>query len=285
MFVVAGVSGRTGRIAASTLLARGEPVRVLVRDAAKGQEWKDRGAEVAVAELDDVPALTRALRGAEGAYVLLPPQPTSTDSRDDNAKRTEGLVAAIEESGVAHVVFLSSVAAHLPSGTGPIISPHDAEIALRQVKADVTFIRAAYFMENLAMSLHALEQGAFPTFLDADHPIAMVATADIGKLAADALLAGGRGKSVIELAGPRDYTPRDVAKALSEIVGKPVTVQVGPIDAMPQALAGAGLNAHWAALYQEMTHGLNTGHVTWEGTNIVRGSTPLEVVLKTLTSS
>jgi uncharacterized protein YbjT (DUF2867 family) len=217
--------------------------------------------------------------------VLLPPQPTSTDSRDDNAKRTEGLVAAIEESGVAHVVFLSSVAAHLPSGTGPIISPHDAEIALRQVKADVTFIRAAYFMENLAMSLHALEQGAFPTFLDADHPIAMVATADIGKLAADALLAGGRGKSVIELAGPRDYTPRDVAKALSEIVGKPVTVQVGPIDAMPQALAGAGLNAHWAALYQEMTHGLNTGHVTWEGTNIVRGSTPLEVVLKTLTSS
>src|SRR5262245_15999011 len=73
MYVIAGVTGNTGSVAALTLLAAKQPVRVIVRDAAKGEPWKARGAEVAVASLDDRAALTRALTGATGAYLLLPP--------------------------------------------------------------------------------------------------------------------------------------------------------------------------------------------------------------------
>ncbi len=188
---------------------------MLVRSAAKGEDWKKRGAEVAVLELDDVDALTKALRGADGAYLLLPPQPESTDARGDNGRRTRALVAAVEASGVRHVVFLSSVAAHLSAGTGPILGVHDAEAALRNVKADVTFVRAAYFMENWGASLYALGQGALPTFLLADKRFPMVASHDIGTTAAKALVEGGHGKSVIELSGPRDYTASEVAEALS----------------------------------------------------------------------
>ncbi len=53
MYVIAGVSGNTGKVVADTLLAQGKKVRVVVRDAQKGEAWKKRGAEVAVAELDD----------------------------------------------------------------------------------------------------------------------------------------------------------------------------------------------------------------------------------------
>jgi uncharacterized protein YbjT (DUF2867 family) len=281
MFVVAGVSGHTGKVVADTLLAQKKPVRVVVRDAAKGEEWKRRGADVAIAELDDVEGLTKALRGAEGAYLLLPPQMGSTDSRADNARRTRALVSAVEASGVRHVVLLSSIAAHRASGTGPIVSLHDAEAALRNVKADVTFVRAAYFMENWATSLYALEQGALPTFLRAEGRVPMVATHDIGTTAAKALVEGGHGKSVIELSGPKDYTPTEVAEALARVTNKPIALQVGPEDAMIGALTGAGLNAHWAGLYKEMTHGLNTGHVTWEGgaARPLRGTTPIDAVL------
>src|SRR5580704_14590954 len=73
MFAVAGVSGHTGRVVAETLLGQNKPVRVIVRDAAKGEDWKKRGAEVGLADLDDADALTQALRGASGAYLLLPP--------------------------------------------------------------------------------------------------------------------------------------------------------------------------------------------------------------------
>src|SRR5688500_6999772 len=95
MYAIAGVSGHTGAVVATTLLAAGKPVRVIVRDAAKGAEWKAKGAEVAVASLDDRPALAQALRGAEGAYLLIPPNGwTQTGIAADRAKYGAAIVGA-----------------------------------------------------------------------------------------------------------------------------------------------------------------------------------------------
>ena len=85
-----------GSHAAETLLAQGKKVRVVVRDAAKGEAWKAKGAEVAVATHEDTAALTRAFSGVEGAYVLLPPNVTSTDPLGYNAKLTDSIVAAVK---------------------------------------------------------------------------------------------------------------------------------------------------------------------------------------------
>ena len=284
MFVIAGVSGNTGKVVAETLLAQKKPVRVVVRDAAKGEPWKARGAEVAVADLDDVAALTRALKGATAAYLLLPPLWGSTQVRVDSAKRTKALVEAVDASGIGHVVFLSSVASHLSSGTGPILTTYDAEQAFAKTKAAITFVRPAYFMENLGSSLYALGQGAFPTFLKADQPIDMVATQDIGTTAAKALIDGGHGHTIIELSGPREYSPQDVAAALSKITGKTIAVQQGPEEAMIPALKGAGLNEEWAGLFKELTHGLNVKHIAFEGgaARHVKGTTSLDTVLAKL---
>jgi uncharacterized protein YbjT (DUF2867 family) len=284
VYVVAGVTGNTGKVVAETLLAQKKPVRALVRDEAQGVAWKKRGAEVVVAELDDAAALGRALAGATGAYLLLPVQYQSTDMRADDAKRTRAIVRAIESSGVAHVVLLSALGAQHASGTGPVGSLHDAEVALSHVKAAVTSIRASFFMENWGSSLSALDKGVLPTFLTAGHAIAMVATADVGTISAKVLLEGGKGYEVIELAGPRDYTPEDVAAALSRITGKPVVVQQGAEDAMVPALIGAGMNRQSAELYQETTHALNTGYSRWEGgrARFVRGTTEIDAVLSKL---
>jgi uncharacterized protein YbjT (DUF2867 family) len=285
MFVVAGASGNTGKVVAESLLAKGKGVRVVVRDPKKGEAWRARGAEVAVAELDDVRALTAALAGAEGAYLLLPPRFESTHVRADNARRTEVLAKAVDATGVKHVVFLSSLGAERAEGTGPITALYDAERALSKLRADITFLRAAYFMENWGGSLYALAQGTLPTFLLADRAIPMVASADIGTAAAGLLVEGGRGKRVVDLGGPREYSPRDVAAALGRVVGKPIAVQQGPEEAMVPALTGAGLNAEWARLYQEMTHATNTGEVTWgQGHARLEGRTEIDVVLKALTT-
>ncbi len=287
MYVVAGVSGNTGKVVAETLLAQKQPVRVVVRSAEKGAEWKARGAEVAVAELDDVAALTRALTGAKGAYLLLPPQMGSSDARAGNARRTAGYVKAIQASGVGHVVFLSSIGAQHDKGTGPITSLHDAEVALKAIagpKTAVTLVRAAYFMENWGGSLYGLPQGELPTFLKADRVIPMVASRDIGTTAAKALLEGGKGFSVIELSGPRDYSPADAAAALERVAGKPVKAAEGPEEYMIPALTGAGLNAHWAGLFQELTHASNVGVLVFEGgtARALRGTTEIDAVLKGL---
>jgi uncharacterized protein YbjT (DUF2867 family) len=286
MFVVTGVSGNTGKVVADTLLAQKQPVRVVVRSEEKGASWKARGAEVAVAELDDVAACTRAFKGAKGVYLLLPPVMGSTDVRKDNARRMAGLVKAVEAADVPHVVFLSSVGAQHKDGTGPITSLHDGEVALRASKVPATFVRAAYFMDNWGASLYGVPNGQLPTFLTADRVMPMVAPEDIGKTAAKALVEGGTGKSVIELSGPRDLSPRDVAAALGRVVGKAIVVAQGPEEAMVPALTHAGLSPHWAALFQELTHGCNTGHIAWEGgaARAVRGTTDVEAVLRRMTA-
>lgn len=286
MFVVAGISGNTGKVVAETLLAQGKPLRVIVRDVAKGEAWRRRGAEVAVADLDDAAALTGALGGAQGAYLLLPPAFGSTQVRRDNAQRIQGYVKAIEASGVGHVVLLSSVGAHLEQGTGPVLSAHDAEAALGQLRVATTFVRAAYFMENWGASLYALAAGTLPSFIKDGLSIPMVATQDIGTTCAKALVEGGQGHSVIELAGPREYTPSEVAEALARIIGKPIQLQEAPEAAIVPALTGAGLNPHWAELYKELYVALNTGRLVQQGgrNRFLRGTTEIEVVLKRLIS-
>src|SRR5262249_10523393 len=150
----------------------------------------------------------------------------------------------------------------------------------------VSFLRAAYFMENLGGSLYALGEGVFPTFLTADRAIPMVATRDIGATAARLLVERGSGKRVFGLGGPREYSPRDAAEALTRLLGRRIAVQQGPEEAMPGALMGAGLNAEWARLFQEMTHAVNTGYVAWEeGRTRLRGKTELATVLAQLVAT
>jgi NAD(P)H dehydrogenase (quinone) len=283
VFVVLGASGNTGKVVAETLLSQKRKVRVVVRDAAKGRAWKEAGAEVSIADVEDGAALQRAFRGAEGAYVLLPPNFSSTQVRVDNNRRASTIAAAVEAAGVAHVVMLSAIGAQEPHGTGSVLPLRDAEATFTRGLAAATFVRAAYFMENWGSALFAVAQGVLPTFLLAEKAIPLVATRDVGTAAARLLAEGGSGKRVIELAGPREYSPRDVAAALARVVGKPIAVQEAPEEAMAPALMGAGMNAEWARLFQELIHGLNAGIVAWEGGHpLWRGETDVEAVLSTL---
>ena len=279
MYAITGVTGNTGAVVAETLLAAGKPVRVIVRDAAKGAPWRARGAEVAVAAIEDTAALTAAFRGAAGAYVLLPPRPTSADPVGENRAATASIAAAARAAKLPHAVLLSSVGAQQPDGTGPIKTLHHAEHALAEVTA-LTAVRAAYFMENWAGALGALPQGILPTFVPKAFVFPMVATRDIGRTAAGALVEGGHGKRVLELAGPRDTSAEDVAAVLATLTGKPVTATDAPLDAVVPTFTSFGMSAAVAELYREMYAGIIAGRVAWEGPGApTRGATTIDEVL------
>jgi uncharacterized protein YbjT (DUF2867 family) len=55
MYVVLGASGNTGHIVAKTLLARGQKVRVVGRNATHLQLLATQGAEIFVADVTDAP--------------------------------------------------------------------------------------------------------------------------------------------------------------------------------------------------------------------------------------
>lgn len=283
MYVITGVTGHTGKVAAEALLARGEKVRVVVRDAQKGAAFTAKGAEVAVADLGDARALAAAFEGAQGAYVLLPPNMAVADFRAYQDAVGQSIVDAVAAAKVPHVVLLSSIGADQPSGTGPIVGLHVVEEKLKGLAGTaVTALRAGYFMENVGGSLGALAHGQFPTFFPADFALEAIATRDIGELAAALLLEGGQGFQVVELS-TRGLTANGIADAIGRVTGKRPDVAAYPVEAMAGALQGFGVPKQMAELYQEMTAGFIAGRIARvAGARHVEGKTSIDDILRTL---
>lgn len=286
MFVISGATGNTGKVAAQQLLRAGKPVRALVRDAAKASELKALGAELVTVDLNDRDALTRALDGAQGWYLLSPPDLGAQDFVAARSHQLRQWADAAKAAQVPHVVFLSSVGAQHASGNGPIRSVHAGEQALRAAGLSTTSVRAAYFVENWASVLPVAKQdGVLPSFIPGDLRMPMVSTVDIGRMAAEALLDGARGERVLELSGPEDVTPKEVAAVVGKILGKPVQLVEPPLEAVVPTFTSFGISANVAGLYREMYAGLIAGHVRFEGAPRAeprRGTTRIEQTLRAL---
>lgn len=289
MFVVAGVTGNTGLVVANKLLDEGKQVRVIARDPKKAAALRARGAEVVRADLDDAQALARALEGAEGAYLLSPPDAASRSFLAERRRLIDAIAQAVVTARVPHTVFLSSIGAQHERGTGIIASLHYAENVLAATGLPVTFVRAGYFVENWASVLPVVKKdGVLPSFLADALAVPHVSTRDIGLVAAQALLDGpaaGRERvRVLELGGPVDASAGDVAAALAHLLARPVRVVAAPLSAIVPAFTSFGISEDVASLYRDMYEGINRGTVAWQGAPAVsvRGTQTLEETLRAL---
>jgi len=267
LFAISGATGQTGSAVASTLLQHGHPVRVLVRNAAKAAAWSARGAEVMETDFADSESLARGLSGAVGAYFLNPPDYHSSDMFASAQRMGEAWCEAVERSGVASLVALSSVGAHLATGTGNIYTTHLLEQTLGSLRSDVHFVRAAWFMENWAGALAvAAKDGVLPSFLaPLDQAIAMVSASDIGRVCADTLMAGANAPRITELHGPQEYSPNSIAEEAAAVLKRDVSSVSVPESDWTSTLSKWGFSPHAIETWGEMIRGFNSGHIVFEG--------------------
>lgn len=224
MYVITGATGNTGKVAAEMLLAKGEKIRVIGRSADKLQPFVAKGAEAFVADVSDEAALTKAFTGATAVYAMLPPDMKAEDMRQRQLGLARALVAAIGNAGVKHVVFLSSFGAQNAEGCGPVSGLHHAEKLFNGVAGTcVLSLRPAYFMENFLMLVGMIKNmGMMGGVIKSDVPLPVIATRDIGPVAAEALLKRDwTGHSTRELLGPRDVTFSEAAAILGAAIGRP----------------------------------------------------------------
>lgn len=280
MYAVLGVSGNTGSVVAQSLLSLGESVRAVVRRREAGSRFCEQGADLAVADLADATSLAAALKGVEGAYVMTPPLLEVQDP--DGVKRTfiRAIRAAAEEAGAPPLVVLSSLGAHLLTGTGPVALLRELEHALHDYPGSVCFLRAPYFLDNWVEAIEpAAGMGIFPSLIAPQVDIDMASTADIGRMAANLLLETGNGHRVVELQSARRYTARDVALELGRLLGKPLEVVYPPRNEWNDILIGAGLSHAGAAQMAELMDGINAGRLGLSGEGECRtvGEGPADV--------
>jgi uncharacterized protein YbjT (DUF2867 family) len=265
MYVVTGATGNTGRVVANRLLDQGKKVRVLGRNADRLQPFVARGAEASVADVSDQAALTRAFTGAEGVYVMIPPNATSQDFRSEQRRIAKAIAGALESAQVKHAVALSSIGADKEAGTGPVAGLHEFEEILNRVaRLNVLHLRAGYFMENTLGQAEAIRKMGYAVGpLRGDLKLPMIATSDIGNKAAELLLAlDFKGKQTHELLGQRDLSMDEAASIIGKAIDKPDVKYVQlPSEQIQPVFLQLGMSPNVAGLILEMAAGLNSGHM------------------------
>jgi NAD(P)H dehydrogenase (quinone) len=287
MFAVMGITGQVGSAVANALLERGEKVRAIVRNPEKAKAWAARGAELVVADYEDESALEAAFRGAKGVFAMLPPYFAPSPDLREPKQVIEAISTALDRTRPEKVVYLSSIGAQQKTDLGLITVLHLFEEKISSLSIPTASLRAGWFMENCAWDISpAREQGKLFSYLQPlDHDFALVATKDIGQAGAETLLQSWQGHRYIEVAGPRRYTPLDIAAALSTVLKKKVEAVVVPRNTWADNFVAQGTPRDRTALRIEMLDAFNSHWIDFgvPGTERFIGTTELQSVLETLT--
>jgi uncharacterized protein YbjT (DUF2867 family) len=283
MFAITGITGKVGGEAAHRLLDAHLAVRAVVRDATKSDAWVKRGCEAAVADIGDAQALARAFLGAEGVFILIPPIFDPSPEFPEVRAIVAALKAALLMAKPGKVVILSTIGAqalerNLLTQLGMV------EQELYTLPIPIAFLRAAWFMENASLDVApARSTGRMQSFLQPlDKPFPMVATEDVGRVAAELLQQAWLGRCVVELEGPRRVTPLELAATFSRLLGQTVQAIAPPRSTWEGLFRGQGMTNPLPRM--RMLDGFNEGWIEFEATEAksLKGTVELETVLKGL---
>jgi uncharacterized protein YbjT (DUF2867 family) len=282
MFAITGITGKVGGETARRLLQARLPVRAVVREETKGAAWAQR-CEIAVADLGDEEALTRAFSGAKGVFVLIPPIFDPAPGFPEVRTIISALKSALLQAKPDKVVALSTIGAqafefNLLSQLGIM------EQELSSLPMPIAFLRAAWFMENASLDVQpARTTGVIQSFLQPLlKPVPMIATEDIGRVAAQLLQEEWTGRRVVELEGPRRITPLEIAATLSRLLGHTVQPSAPLRSTWEELFRGQGMTNPEPRM--RMLDGFNEGWIEFEAgeAGSIKGTVELQSVLRTL---
>ena len=242
------ITGATGKQGGATLrhLAKrgGFKLKALTRkpdgDAAKAVAAL--GAEVVAGDLDDVASLQRALAGAWGVYAVQNTWEAGVEREEEQGKRIAKLA---REAGVQRYVYASVGSAHLKTGIPHFDNKFRIEETVRALGfPSFAIIRPVFFMENL-LSPWSLQGDKLAMGLRPDVKLQMIASDDIGKFGAKAFVdADALANVAFDIAGD-SVTPTEAAATLSAALGRSITFQQVPAEAIRQQSEDLFLMNQW----------------------------------------
>ncbi len=211
--LVTGAPGNVGTPLVRELLRLGAAVRVAAWDvAAAGSEFGD-AVEIVPFDFAD-PATFAAFQGVERMFLLRPPAIADVDGVIVPALR------AAAAHGVRHVVFLSIQGAE----RNRLVPHRKIEDRLRASGMAWTFVRAAYFMQNLstthAAEIRELDEIWVPA--GRNSRTAHVDARDVAAVAAHALVEEGHEGMAYTPTGSAALTYDEIAAILTAELGRPI---------------------------------------------------------------
>jgi uncharacterized protein YbjT (DUF2867 family) len=262
---ITGSLGHISKPLTESLIQKGHVVTVVSSSTNRKQEIEDLGAKAAIGSLEDTSFLIEAFSGADAVYTMVPPNnyfDPSLDLLNYYQRLGNNYFRAIGNSGVKHVVNLSSIGAHLKEGNGILVGAYNVEQTLNQLPPEVgiTHIRPTSFYYNLYGYVEMIKSaGVIAANYGGDSIIPFVSPIDIADAVGEELLELQTRRKVRYVAS-EELSGNDTARILGEAIGKPELKWLLISD--EETLAGLeqiGMNKRIAAGLVEMYRGLRTG--------------------------
>ncbi|MFI6922204.1 NAD(P)H-binding protein [Nonomuraea spiralis] len=249
MIVITAPTGNIGRRLLSLLVeaapAHGEEVRVVVRDPARLPEAVRGRVEVITGSHGDAATVERAFTGADAVFWLVPPDASATPDEAFSGF-TRPAARAFAALGVGHVVGVSALGRGTPLAdrAGLVTASLAMDDLIAGSGVAYRALACPSFYENLLEEAGSIrEDGVFTDTVAADRPAPLVAVADIAAAAAGLLLdRSWTGVGSVPVLGPQDLSPDDLARIMTEELGRPVRYRRRPLDELRSTLLGYGLD-------------------------------------------
>ncbi|MER7850298.1 NAD(P)H-binding protein [Kitasatospora sp. NPDC096077] len=267
MIVITAPTGRIGSRLLDILLdeapARGEELRVIVRDPAKLPDTVRARVDVVTGSHDDPAVVDRAFAGADAAFWLAPPHPQAPTLHAAYSGFTRAAANAFTAHAVGHVVGVSALGRGTPvAGRAGHVT---ASLAMDDLIASTGVAYRALanptFMDNLLRQVASIrDDGVFTDTVAADRIAPTTATRDIAAAAAGLLLdRSWTGTGEVPVLGPEDLSANDMARIMTDVLRRPVRYERQSLDDFRAALTGHGFGDALVEGYVDMMRAKDDG--------------------------
>jgi uncharacterized protein YbjT (DUF2867 family) len=261
MIVVTTPTGTIGQQVLENLLNSGEPIRVIARDLARLPSQMRKRVEVVQGSHGDIDVVTKAFKGADSVFWLVPPDIRAHSVMAAYLDFTRPACDALRSQRVKRVVGVSALGRGWPKNTGLVSASLAMDDLIASTGVSYRALTMPSFMDNILRQVEAIKnQGMFFSPISGDRKLPTCATRDIAVVAAKLLLdPSWSGQGSVPVLGPEDLSFHDMAKIMSEVLGKPVRFQQIPFEAFTARLTASGMSEAMAQGMIDMMVAKNEG--------------------------
>jgi uncharacterized protein YbjT (DUF2867 family) len=246
MIVVTTPTGNIGSQVLRELVSGEEPIRVIARDPGRLMPEARERVEVVPGSHSDSAVISRAFAGADSVFWLVPPDPRAASVEAAYVDFTRRASQAFRAQGVKRVVGISALGRGTPWASKAGLAT--ASLAMDDLIASsgVSYrpLTMPSFMDNLLRQADSItKDGVFSLPIKGDRKLPIVATRDIASAAAMWLRDHSwNGVASVPVLGPEDLSYKDMARILSDVLGKPVRFEQISNEAYKARLLARGMS-------------------------------------------
>ncbi|MDN3357723.1 NAD(P)H-binding protein [Actinomadura sp. DC4] len=246
MIVLTTPTGQIGRATLGRLLAAGAPVRVIVRDASRLPSGVRDAVEIVEGSHGDPDVVAKAFAGADSLFWLVPPDPRAPSLDAAYSGFSRPASEALQAQGVERVVAVSALGRGTPMAdhAGHVTASLAMDDLLAATGVGYRALTMPSFMDNLLRQTELIKsQGVFTSPVAGAHAAPTCAIRDIAAVAADLLLDDTwSGVEEVPVLGPEDLSSDDMARIMTEVLGRPIRFQQVPGPEFRAQMMGFGMS-------------------------------------------